>query len=631
MYHVIAPRKILLFSILILSILSFSPALSQDQTNGLILYDSSSFFGYTLFTPIASNSTFLIDNYGRLIHSWESEYTPGLSCYLLENGNLLRTIHIIGTAGAGGGFQTLDWDGNILWQYEYYGTDHLQHHDIEYLPGGNVLILAWEKKTFEEAVAAGRDPSLLANDTLLPEHIVEVRQTGPTTGDIVWEWHLWDHLIQDFDSTKNNFGVVEDHPELVDLNYILGPRADWNHANSVQYNEDLDQIIISSRSFDEFWIIDHSTTTIEAAGHTGGKNGMGGDILYRWGNPETYRAGDSTDQRLFKQHDAHWIDPGLPGEGNILVFNNGTGRLDGNYSSIDEIVPPVDVDGNYAPILPGEAHGPENASWIYAADPVSGFFARRISGAQRQPNGNTLICSGVKGRLFEVTNNGDIVWEYKNPVTINGTASQGDTIPPETNDVFRCYRYAPDYPGLVGKTLIPGSPVEIYPLSIAATSVTPENPERTESISFTTIVKCDIPINSVELHIDTGNGYFSSPLSATPGDSVFSITLPPLPASDNIPFYISAINDTGGVSVDPVIAPTTTYNFTVHFLCGDPNNGGSVNILDATYLINYLYKDGPAPDPDPSADVNNSEDINILDVTYLINYIYRDGPEPVCP
>ena len=101
-----------------------------------------------------------------------------------------------------------------------------------------------------------------------------------------------------------------------------GVSADWNHVNSVQYNAELDQIILSSHNQNEIWIIDHSTTVEEASGHTGGVYGKGGDFLYRWGNPSIYGRGTSNDTKLGGQHDAHWIANGLPGAGNILIFNN---------------------------------------------------------------------------------------------------------------------------------------------------------------------------------------------------------------------------------------------------------------------------------------------------------------------
>jgi hypothetical protein len=233
----------------------------------------------------------------------------------------------------------------------------------------------------------------------------------------------------------------------------------------VAYNAKLDQILISVRSFNEFWILDHSTTTKEAAGHTGGRSGKGGDLLYRWGNPAAYRAGKAADQKLFAQHDASWIADGLPGAGNILVFSNGGGRPGGNYSSVEEIVPAVDATGKYTQ-TPGGRFGPEESVWSYAAPKKSDFFAPLMSGAQRLPNGNTLICTGYGGTIFEVTPKGDTVWKYivpndsrslfgsfSNPGLIFGGTVAG-------NPVFRAYRYANDYPGLAGKELPAGKTID---------------------------------------------------------------------------------------------------------------------------------------------------------------------------
>jgi hypothetical protein len=227
----------------------------------------------------------------------------------------------------------------LIWEFEYSSDQYLQHHDIEKLPNGNVLIIAWELKSFEEATMAGRNPDLMSQDKIWPDHIIEVQPNGSSGAYIVWEWHVWDHLIRDFDSTALNYGVVSDHPELIDINYIgtipnpLG--ADWNHINAVDYNAAFDQIIISVRHLSEIWVIDHSTTTEEAAGHFGGNSGLGGDLLYRWGNPQAYDAGDATDQKLFVQHDFHRIESGLPREGNILIFNNGRGRPGSNQTRVN--------------------------------------------------------------------------------------------------------------------------------------------------------------------------------------------------------------------------------------------------------------------------------------------------------
>jgi hypothetical protein len=191
----------------------------------------------------------------------------------------------------------------------------------------------------------------------------------------------------------------------------------------VAYNPDLEQIAISVHGFSEFWIIDHSTTKAEAAGHRGGKSDKGGDLLYRWGNPRAYRAGTKADQKLFAQHNAHWIPKGLPGAGHILVFNNGSGRPDGTYSSVDEIVLPVDAQGRYE-YKAGVAFGPDKPVWSYTAPKKTDFYSFFISGAQRLPNGNTFICSGANGITFEVTPEKEIVWQYINPVK-GGMGSPG--------------------------------------------------------------------------------------------------------------------------------------------------------------------------------------------------------------
>ena len=443
--------------------------LAQQRTVGLLQNDASkSFNGYTLFAPSRSTTTYLINNEGRLIHSWQSNYLPGQSAYLLENGHLLRTgavgNRIFTSGGAGGRVQEYDWDGNLRWDFGYSSDQYLQHHDIRRLPNGNVLLIAWELKSSSDAMAAGRKPTLITSAGLWPDKIIEVKPQGATGGEIVWEWHVWDHLIQDYDATKPNYGVVADHPELIDLNFSTNNNADWQHINSVNYNPQLDQIILSiHNNFNEIWIIDHSTTKAEAAGHTGGKYGKGGDLLYRWGNPQAYKKGNASQQKLFGQHDAQWIEPGLPGAGRLLIFNNGTNR---RYSSVDEIISPVEVNGNYTRTA-GSAFGPDAAVWSYVASNPTDFYAMNISGAQRLPNGNTLICDGPHGIFFEVTAAKEVVWKYINPVVASGPLTQGTPIPAgqqgQENNVFRAYRYAPEYSAFAGKNLTPGDPIEKYP------------------------------------------------------------------------------------------------------------------------------------------------------------------------
>jgi len=413
-----------------------TPAIFADVQDSS---DNEIYEGYILFAPEYSTKTFLLDMNNDIIHSWDSEYMQGLPVYLLENGNLIRGCSKLNNPMVGGGFtgrvEIMDWSGTLLWEFDYSNTKHCLHHDIEVLPNGNVLMIAWEHKSKYEATNAGINPNNLPENELWVDHIIEVEPTGKSGGNIVWEWHVWDHLIQDYDSTKENFGIISEHPELVDINCAPG-RIDFNHINSIDYNEELDQILLSSNQQNEIWIIDHNTTTKEAAGHTGGRYGKGGDLLYRWGNPQIYNRGSILDKILFGQHDAQWIEKGYPGEGNILIFNNGVGRPNGRYSTIDEILPPITNNGSY--YLPAyKAFGPEEIIWQYKAPNPSTFFASHISGADRLPNGNTLICNGEKGYFFEVNHEKETVWEYQNSYPN-----------PSISQVFKIHKYGPEYPGL---------------------------------------------------------------------------------------------------------------------------------------------------------------------------------------
>ncbi len=438
---------------------------STAQTIGLMQHDSGTIdTGYVLFSPIASTKTFLIDKCGKEVHEWNSTYRPGQAVYLLPDGNLLRTGNTNNTTfvsgGQGGIIEKIDWNGNVIWSYTISSNTECQHHDIKSLPNGNVLAIVWESKTIAEAIAEGRDPSWMPN-TLWSEKIIELQPVGSDSANIVWEWHVWDHLIQEFDSTKNNFGLVGLHPELLHLNFpgIGLANYDWLHMNSIDYSPQLDQVLLSSHNFNEVWIIDHSTTTAEAASHTGGNSGKGGDLLYRWGNPQTYNNGLMPDKKLFGQHNAHWITSGLPYEGSILVFNNGAGRPAGSFSSIDIITTPVNAQGEYNQTLP---NAPASLTWTYEAPTPTDFYSSNISGAQIFENGNVLICSGAKGTFFEIDSAKNTVWKYINPIGATGAMTQGTTA--SQNNCFRAEFYPMNFSGFVGHSLIAGLPLEINPL-----------------------------------------------------------------------------------------------------------------------------------------------------------------------
>jgi hypothetical protein len=458
---------------------------AQTQTVGMFLCDTALVYkGYTVFAPKHDTMTYVINNDGRIVHEWTgSRYEPGQSVYVLANGHLLRSCMTKGKLATGGGeggrIEEYDWNSNLVWSMDISTDTYMQHHDIRPLPNGNIIMLVVEKKTYAEVIAAGFNPSMMQPDVqktgmMLPDAVYEIAPTLPSGGTIVWKWSVWDHLIQEFDPTKQNYGVVKDHPELInaagDLTQLP---VFWNHMNSIDYNPALDQIALSVRGNSEVWVIDHSTTTLEAAGHAGGKQGKGGDLLYRWGNPACYGAGTKTDEILYQQHDAEWVRPGCPGAGNITVFNNGLSR---NYSSIDEFVPPVDSAGAYSRSS-GAAFGPSALAWTYVASPPSSLYAAAISGAQRLPNGNTIIDDGTHGTFTEVTSSGEIAWKYVSPVADAGPLLQGAPVPDDPvragekmNAVFRVYKYALDFPGFAGRDLTPGSFVELYPSAVTEES-----------------------------------------------------------------------------------------------------------------------------------------------------------------
>jgi len=454
-------KKKLIYILLIFSNLTL---LSQENTLGTISLTEEAYDGYTLFS--SHKNTFLINNCGQVINQWSSDYLPGHSVYILPNGNLIRAgrkdTSTITFGGVGGIVEMFDWDGNLVWEFVYSSDDYRLHHDIYPMPNGNILVLAATVMSNEETILAGRDPNLVSGAGILyNEQILEIKPIGTNDYSIEWEWNFNDHLIQDYDDTKNNYGVIEEHPEKLDINFLNDriPAENWLHVNSIQYDETLDQIVISSRNLSELFIIDHSTTTEEASGDTGGTYGKGGDFLYRWGNPVAYRQGNEDNRTLFGQHFPHIIKPGLKDEGKIILFNNGTDR-EPAFSEVMIFSAPTTSPGIYT-YEPDSSYGPEAAEFTYSSNEDNNFTSGILSGAIRLPNENLLICDGNSGRLFEITATNDIVWNYIIPMnnTTGEISSQGDVLE-SGNSTFRGIKYSTDYEGFTGKDVTPGDPIE---------------------------------------------------------------------------------------------------------------------------------------------------------------------------
>lgn len=396
--------------------------------NPAILY-SQEFDGYALYNNGNENTTFLINKDGDIAHTWSLNRPCNYAVLMMDNGNIMRGAvnqgNQINGAAVGGLVQEIDPQGNVVWGFTYSSSEYVAHHDICLMPDGNVLLTAWEVKSNAELQALG----YTGTSSKYPTHLIEVSQIeGTTEGEIVWEWHIIDHMIQDVDETKPNYGVVADHPELMDINVPSGGfggpggGGDWFHVNGVDYNAELDMITFSSRFLSEIFIIDHSTTTEEAAGHTGGNSGMGGDFLYRWGNPSNYDT-PGNQKIAGPVHDARWVpDDGRPRAGYLQFFNNeGT---NGNGSTVDAIELPFTEDGYNFMRTAGEEYGPSEATWRHVCrDDASGQSA-----SYSLPNGNTFV-NLSREYMYEVDENDQLVWQY-------------------SADPAKAFRYTCDHPGI---------------------------------------------------------------------------------------------------------------------------------------------------------------------------------------
>lgn len=391
--------------------------------------------GYVLIEPGYRKAPYLVNNDKEVVASFENDYFSFTQ--LQANGTRLASSNMYSDVFMDGGgnrgcLEEYAADGSLNWRLRLATDDYIHHHDAVELENGNVLALVWENISATQAIALGRDPEHVAeNGNFWFDGIIEV---NPMTAEIVWEWNLRNHIVQDFDAGKPNYGVVADNPGKLNLNAINFNRDgtvddDWTHVNAVDYNAELDQIIFSSNYLSEVFVIDHATTAFEAQGNAG-------DFLYRWGNPENYDRGTAEDRQLFNQHDVQWIKAGLPGAGNVMIFNNGDGKLR-PHSSVVEFSTPLSEDNTYA--LEGDsAYGPVELAWEYAPTDEDIFFSWFISGTQRLANGNTLVNHGASARVREVTPEGEIVWEYAFDDGAEGP-----------HMLFRANRYPADHPGVV--------------------------------------------------------------------------------------------------------------------------------------------------------------------------------------
>jgi len=387
-------------------------------TNNIEVYNSE-LISDDLILAVENSSTtsYLLNKQGNKIYTWNFESTSGNDIELLSDGSIIGLFKdpnsTIDFGGFGGTAKIIDNNNNTTWEYTVSSDNSIAHHDVEMLPNGNVLMIIWERVNMDIANDNGVD---FEND-VFAEKIIEVNTSSNT---VVWEWNSWDHIVQDKFENLSNYGDINENPEKININYTIDNppggsffiNGDIMHANGLDYDEANDVIYLSVNYYDEVWVIDHSTTTSEAQSSTGGNYNKGGDLIYRFGNPNTY---NSLGNKIFdRNHFPNLLENGVEGEGNILVYVNGNST---GQSIVYELKMPTSFS-----LLPNNDNEPQ-IIWSFTDE---NLFANKLCGAIRLSNGNTLITESDYG-FWEVTNDGEIVWKYKKDE--------------ETNFFWRSYHY----------------------------------------------------------------------------------------------------------------------------------------------------------------------------------------------
>lgn len=365
-----------------------------DRPIGLTLAAEGAFDGYTFFASVRGHHATVVNMAGQIVHQWH--HAEGIQhIKLLDNGHLLiqtlpspesGELHEIG--GSAGAMIELDRNGNTVWEHR----DLTQHHDYVRLANGNTVYLAWDRipRELSRRIQGGHhhedDPEQMWGDV--------VREVD-ATGRLVREWRSWEHLDIDLDVIC----PLESHKE-------------WTHANSLEVLDNGDWLI-SFRLTSTIVIVDGAT----------------GAITWRWGPKDVFAGHDKKfgPPELSHQHNAQMLDTG-----NIMAFDNGCHRRRGpTWSRIVEIDPST-----------------YEFKWTFAGRTILEFYSFMTSGAQRLPNGNTLITEGATGRILEVTPEHEAVWEYVSPWTVPSRFGPSPAL-------FRSYRFAPDDSRLAGYDFSP--------------------------------------------------------------------------------------------------------------------------------------------------------------------------------
>ena len=334
------------------------------------------------------DKAYLTDKTGEKLKIWNFDSKLGNDLELMLDGSLIGLFKsdnvFFSFGGYGGIIKKFNPSGILEWQYEVNNENELAHHDFEILPNGNILLLVWERFTEEEAINFG----FSGIGEIFLEKIIEI---NPNNDSIVWEWRSVDHLIQDFDSIKPNYGNISEYPAKINLNYNQIENGDLMHANGICYDRKRNLIFLSVNFYSEVWAIPHQYDTEATKTEKG-------DLAFRFGNPNAF---DSSDERIFfNNHHPNIVSLHPETLDNFLIYMNGSKN---NQSVVYEFTFPSQFESD-----PENWKKPE-LFWKFSDVDL---FSAKISGCIRLPNGNTLICEGDYG-YWEVTTDKEVVWKYK--------------------------------------------------------------------------------------------------------------------------------------------------------------------------------------------------------------------------
>ena len=380
-----------------IEVVAFFIPLERFAQENIVLYNEQGIdqSGYVFMMENGQKNAYLVNHEGEKLKEWAFEERFGNDIEITPSGDLLACFKssdpIITFGGFGGVVSLMDYTGKELWRYEVNTENEIAHHDATQLPNGHVMIMVWERITELQLETAGQFPG---HDIFL-EKLIEV---NPQTNEIVWQWRSWDHMVQNTAADNDLYGQLSDFPNKIDLNHSDLENGDWMHANGIFYDAATDLVYMSVNFYSEVWVIDHSTSSEEAKTSQGGNYNRGGDLVYRFGNPSLFE-NTIAPQFLFNNHHPSIVPNNYPGNGNFLIYNNGS-NLEQSIA-YELVLPAFSTNSMQNYIAPVK-------QWSFTN--IDMYFDK-ISGLQRLPNGNTLICEGDYG-YWEVSVQGEVVWKY---------------------------------------------------------------------------------------------------------------------------------------------------------------------------------------------------------------------------